>query len=323
MRNSSRTRGYQPSYAQQQARARRWSGSRLERDASLRQQVLAGLTQAWSPEQVAGRLALAAGRQVISHESIYRFIYAQLARKKEYSWRRYLPRAKFKRGYRGRRGGSPASFIAQRRPLSQRPLDAADRRSPGHWEADLMLFRTYGQVVLTLHERHSRLLIARRAPGKAADPIAQAMASILAPLPPQWRQSVTFDNGTEFARHHQLHALGIQTFFCDVRSPWQKGGVENAIGRMRRFLPRKTDLATLTQERFCQLVQAYNNTPRKCLGYNTPAEVFSSQVLHFKCESTFLPAAGTTGRDEEVLNTQGHGLIQRFPSTTTTSCLVG
>ena len=196
MRNSSRTRGYQPSYAQQQARARRWSGSRLERDASLRQQVLAGLTQAWSPEQVAGRLALAAGRQVISHESIYRFIYAQLARKKEYSWRRYLPRAKFKRGYRGRWGGSPASFIAQRRPLSQRPLDAADRRSPGHWEADLMLFRTYGQVVLTLHERHSRLLIARRAPGKAADPIAQAMASILAPLPPQWRQSVTFDNGT-------------------------------------------------------------------------------------------------------------------------------
>ena len=102
------------------------------------------------------------------------------------------------------------------------------------------------------------------------------MASILAPLPPQWRQSVTFDNGTEFARHHQLHALGIQTFFCDVRSPWQKGGVENAIGRMRRFLPRKTDLAALTQERFCQLV-AYNNTPRKCLGYNTPAEVFSSQ----------------------------------------------
>ena len=290
MRNSSRTRGYQPSYAQQQARARRWSGSRLERDASLRQQVLAGLTQAWSPEQVAGRLALAAGRQVISHESIYRFIYAQLARKKEYSWRRYLPRAKFKRGYRGRRGGSPASFIAQRRPLSQRPQDAADRRSPGHWEADLMLFRTYGQVVLTLHERHSRLLIARRAPSKAADPIAQAMASILAPLPPQWRQSVTFDNGTEFARHHQLHALGIQTFFCDVRSPWQKGGVENAIGRMRRFLPRKTDLATLTQERFCQLVQAYNNTPRKCLGYNTPAEVFSNQVLHFKCESTFLPS---------------------------------
>ena len=114
------------------------------------------------------------------------------------------------------------------------------------------------------------------------------MASILAPLPPQWRQSVTFDNGTEFARHHQLHALGIQTFFCDVRSPWQKGGVENAIGRMRRFLPRKTDLAALTQERFCQLVQAYNNTPRKCLGLIpplkfSPAKCCTSNVNPHSC----------------------------------------
>ena len=154
-----------------------------------------------------------------------------------------------------------------------------------------MLFKTYGQAVLTLHERYSRLLIAVRPPGKAASPIATAMSAILAPLPPQWRQTLTFDNGTEFARHHELHALGIETFFCDTRSPWQKGGVENAIGRMRRNLPRKTDLATLTDQRFTLLVQAYNNTPRKCLGYNTPAEIFWNHVLRFKCESTFfLPA---------------------------------
>ena len=109
-----------------------------------------------------------------------------------------------------------------------------------------MLFRTYGQAALTLHERHSRLLIALRPPGKSADPIASAMA----PLPPQWRQTVTSDNGTEFARHYRLHDLGIQTIFCDTRSPWQKGGVENAIGRLRRTLPRKTDLAALSEERF-------------------------------------------------------------------------
>ena len=108
-----------------------------------------------------------------------------------------------------------------------------------------MLFRTYGQAVLTLHERHSRMLIAVRPPGKAAAPIARAMAAILAPLPAMWRQTITFDNGTEFARHHELHALGIETFFCDTYSPWQKGGVENAIGRMRRSLPRKTDLVHL------------------------------------------------------------------------------
>jgi len=97
------------------------------------------------------------------------------------------------------------------------------------------LFKTYGQAVLTLHERRSRLLIAIRPPGKAAEPIAKAMADILNPLPPAWRQTVTFDNGTEFARHHELHALDIQTFFCDTYSPWQKGGIENAIGRMRKW----------------------------------------------------------------------------------------
>ena len=111
-------------------------------------------------------------------------------------------------------------------------------------------------------------------------------------FPPQWRRSVTFDNGTEFALHYQLHDLGIQTFFCDTHSPWQKGGVENAIGRLRRTLPRKTDLAALTQERFTQMLQAYNNTPRKCLNYKTPAEIFLDSVLHLKCESTFLPPQG-------------------------------
>ena len=150
-----------------------------------------------------------------------------------------------------------------------------------------MLFRTYGQAVLTLHERHSRLIVAARPQGKASALVADAMCELLSGLPPEWRQTVTFDNGTEFARHYQLHELGIDTFFCDTYSPWQKGGVENAIGRLRRMLPRKTDLANVSDERFTQLVQIYNNTPRKCLGYYTPAEILSKQLLHLKCESTF------------------------------------
>ena len=123
------------------------------------------------------------------------FIY--VARKKDYSWRHYLPRAKSKRGWRGRKGGSPASFIHLRRPLAERPKAASDRHTPGHWEADLMLFRTYGQAILTLHERYSRILIAVRPPGKAASPIASAMAAILAPLPTAWRQTITFDKTFE------------------------------------------------------------------------------------------------------------------------------
>ena len=170
-RNGSKSGGYQPVYADQRARARRWSGSRLERDEALRAKVLSRLKQGWSPEQVCGRPALECGKRVISHESIYRFIYGQLVRKKGYSWRHYLPRGKSKRGWRGRKGRSPASFIHLRRPLAERPQSAQDRRTPGHWEADLMLFRTYGQAVLTMHERHSRLLIALRPQGKASAPI--------------------------------------------------------------------------------------------------------------------------------------------------------
>jgi transposase, IS30 family len=284
-RNRSRQAGYKPNFAQQQTRARRWTGSRLERETGLRQTVLDRLAQGWSPEQIAGRLARENGRKIISYETIYRFIYAQIARHKDYRWRHYLPRAKSKRGCRGRKGGGSVSFIEGRIPLSERPPDAADRQSPGHWEADLMLFSKYGQAVLTVHERQSRLLIAMRPSNKQADRIARHLGAIFATLPLHLRRTVTFDNGTEFARHNKLHRLGVETFFCDPYAPWQKGGIENAIGRMRRFIPRKTDLATLPNARFRSLVAAYNNTPRKCLDWRTPAEAFS-QVLHFECEST-------------------------------------
>ena len=277
--------GYKPSYAQEQTRARRWAGSRLERDPALRRAVIERLARGWSPEQVAGRLAREAGRRVISYESIYRFIYAQILRNKDYSWRRLLPRSKSKRGFRGRRGGSSANFIEGRISVAERPPDAADRKTPGHWEADLMLFSKYGQAVLTIHERQSRVLLATRPSSKAAHGVARHLVRLFTNLPPELRKTVTFDNGTEFARHRALHPLAIQTFFCDPYAPWQKGGIENAIGRMRRFMPRKTDLATLPPRRFAALVSAYNNTPRKCLDFRTPAETFS-EVLHFECEST-------------------------------------
>ena len=288
-RNTSRTKGYEPGYAQQQAWARRWRGSRLDRDPALRQQVLAGLQAGWSPEQVAGRLALERGGTVVSHETIYRFVHAQGNRTKDHAWFRLLPRGKTKRGRRQRQGGHPASYIHLRRPLAQRPKEADDRSLPGHWEADLMLFGNRGQSRLVLQERHSRLILGQPMHRKAAAPMAQAMTQLLATLPPQWRQTVTFDNGSEFAQHHRLHDLGIETFFCDTHSPWQKGGVENTNSRLRRYLPRKTDLAQLPEDLPLRVLQAYNNTPRKCLGYRTPAEIYSNQLLHLKCESTFRP----------------------------------
>lgn len=284
-RNHGREVGYKPSYAQQQAKARRWVGSRLEREPALRDVVLDGLANGWSPEQVAGRLAREAGRPVISYESIYRYIYAQIARTKDYHWRRFLPRAKSKRGLRGRRGGSTARLIESRVSVAERPSAAEARATAGHWEADTILFAKYGQAALTIHERRTRIILVTRPRDRAAERVARHLIRLFKPMPPALRQTVTFDNGSEFARHRWLHRLAIDTFFCDPYSPWQKGGIENAIGRLRRFLPRKTDLATLSNKQFKAAVSAYNNTPRKCLDFRTPAEAFY-EVLHFECEST-------------------------------------
>jgi IS30 family transposase len=285
-RNTGNKIGYKPVHAEERARARRWTGSKLDRDLELREEVMTRLAHGQSPEQVAGRLALEKGERIVSHETIYRFIYAQIARHNDFSWRLYLPRAKAKRGFRGKKGGSSAKYIQKRLSIALRPPEASTRSVPGHWEADLILFAKYGQSILTLHERTSRILLAQRPPNKTAALIAHNLQSLLAVLPPGLRQTVTFDNGSEFAHHFRLHDLALQTFFCDPHAPWQKGGIENAIGRMRRFLPRKTDLATIANDQFNALIAIYNHTPRKCLDFKTPAEVFLSQLLHFECEST-------------------------------------
>ena len=291
-RNAGRRVGYKPAYADEQTRARRWKGSKLERHQNLRQAVLQRLKQGWSPEQIAGRLAHEQAKPSVSHETIYRFIYAQIARTKDYSWRRYLPRAKSKRGCRGRRGASPASFIEGRTPIAESPAEANDRQTPGHWEADLMMFAKYGQAILTVHERSSRILLAVRPDNKTANIIVELIEKMLQQIPVQLRRTITFDNGTEFARHTRLRKLDLKTFFCDPYAPWQKGGIENAIGRMRRLIPRKTDLATISESHFTALLQAYNATPRKCLDFRTPAELFLEQLLHIKCESTARYARG-------------------------------
>jgi transposase, IS30 family len=291
-RNSGRKVGYKPEYADEQTKSRRWTGSKLARSAELRSTVLGHLARGVSPEQIAGRMAREQAGQRVSHETIYRFIYAEIARTKDFAWRHFLPRGKSKRGIRGVRGGSPASFIQARVSIHNRDAEALDRRNTGHWEADLVSFAKYGQFVLTLHERSSRILLATRPDNKTADLIAEHLLGLFRMVPNGLRKTLTFDNGTEFARHFLLHPTGLQTYFCDPHAPWQKGGIENAHGRLRRFLPRKTDLETISQSHFHRILTAYNSTPRKCLDFQTPAEVFLNQVLHFKCESTSPPARG-------------------------------
>jgi transposase, IS30 family len=267
---------YDPVRAHQLAlRRRRWDCRfKLMRQPDLRDLVRTRLAMGWSPEQIAGRLTLDHGRTVISHESIYRFVYHRSAQK-DY-WHRLLPRRKSRRGRLARRGGSAASRILRRRPLHERPSEAQDRLDPGHWEADFMLFARYGHNLLVLHERSTRLTLTLKPPNRLAKPTAEHLISLLQPIPAALRKTVSFDNGTEFAQHYSLtDQLSVQTFFCDPHAPWQKGGIENAIGRLRRALPRKTNLETLSHDQLKSITDNLNNTPRKCLDFKTPAEAFS------------------------------------------------
>src|SRR5258708_12323701 len=141
-RNRGRKVGSNPTYAQEQAGCRRWKGARLERDAALRTLVLDGLARGWSPEQIAGRLKQQKAATTISHESIYRFIYAQIRRTNDGAWRNYLPRAKYKRGSQRRHKRSSDALIKGRVSIALRPTAVDSRRTFGHWEADLMLFPT-------------------------------------------------------------------------------------------------------------------------------------------------------------------------------------
>ena len=289
-RNARSDGSYDPAYAQERTWARRFRGSKLDGDDALRERVTALLAQGLSPEQAAGRLNREAGRTLVCHETIYQFIYAQVRRTKDYAWARLPPSGRGRRRARGQRrprDERAVGAIRRRRPLSERPHEAQTRAQPGHWEADLMHFGRGGRSLLVLQERRSRALLALPLAGKAAAPLSEALSGLLAALPAPLRRSVAFDNGAEFARHYELHALGVEPFFCEPHSAWQKGGVENAIGRLRRVLPRRAQLAELPRRLLNEILQAANNTPRKCLDFQTPAEVLRAQLSGLQLESTF------------------------------------
>ena len=290
-RNTGNKVGYKPSWADDQAWARRWRGSRLACQPDLQKYVLQHLAKGLSPEQVAGRLAHDKATPAISHESIYRFIYSQIARTKNYCWRLYLPRAKSKRG-RIRKAQGPIHTIKNRVPISQRPAYIEKRCQVGHWETDLLHPRKSGAAVLVTLERATRYVLLAKQPGKHAKPINDQLSQWFTDMPENLRRTLTHDNGPEFSLHHHLNPLGIKTYFCKPHQPWQKGSVENMNGRIRRYIPLGTDPDSFTNEDLQHLANHLNNTPRKCLAFKTPAELFLSHLkpLHFECESTFPPS---------------------------------
>ena len=286
-RNTGAQIGYRPAFAEDLAWSRRWQGCRLERNPELRELVLNRLAMKWSPEQIAGRLALEKGVLHISYESIYRFIHRQIRRKMDYSWRHYLPRGKGQRGYT-RRANKPIEHIKKRVSITERARYIENRRQVGHWEADLLQLSKSGAVVLVNVERSSRFVMLAKQKSKHSAPVIGQLQRWFDGIPTKMRRTLAMDNGVEFSLHHQLHGSGIKTYFCNPHSPWQKGSVENMNGRIRRYIPRKTEPNSFDNQDLQALASRLNTTPRKCLGFKTPAEVFYKHLepLHFKCEFT-------------------------------------
>jgi IS30 family transposase len=265
--------GYRPDSADRRAWARKLRGSRIARSARLSTHVADRLALGWSPEQIAGRMERDGSELAVSTESIYRYVYSPAGRRAGLS--RQLAQRKATRGRR-RRNGAREPAIPNRMPIHLRPIKAHRRSEFGHWEGDLMHFRSQRDILLTLHERRSRLTLARRLLSKNADDTAQTICEELAGLPSTARRTITYDNGGEFARHEiVMDHIGLRAFFCDPHSPWQRGSIENTNGRLRRDLPRKTSLAAYTDDDIDSVIWNLNSTPRKCLDYRTPFEAFA------------------------------------------------
>ncbi|MGA9658428.1 MAG: IS30 family transposase [Asticcacaulis sp.] len=274
--------GWFPWNAAERARKRRFKRRKLERDRDLRYYIIDKLEQHWSPEQIAGRLKLQPAENSkfgrVCSETIYRFVYERSNREIAL----YTLLAKRRRTRRGLRGRKPrGSHIPLYCNINQRPKDIANREVFGHWEADLVIFRRdYGKTNITsLIERKSRYQIVIRNQDRVSVRVLGAIEERLWSFPAECRQSITFDRGTEFMAWRQLYTnAGIKSYFCDTASPYQKGSVENANGRIRRYLPLETNLQTVEDSALSAIALRMNNTPRQCLGYRTPGEVFNTEL---------------------------------------------
>ena len=262
------------------ARATRAKRCKLAGNSVLRDIVEEKLQQRWSPQQIAGWLKLTypnTPEMQVSHESIYRTLYVQSrgALRKELS--RYLRTGRVLRRPKGvrlpdGRGGRPNTMH-----ISERPPEAEDRAVPGHWEGDLVFGKGMSPVA-TLVERSTRYLMLVALPNgnHQADAVADALANAITTLPQQLAKSLTWDLGHEMAQHRRFTvATGVQVYFCDPKSPWQRGSNENTNGLLRQYLPRRLDFRTLTQSDLDAIAQELNERPRQTLKFKSPSQALA------------------------------------------------
>jgi IS30 family transposase len=265
----------------------RWVGRRHGRRRDRR------WAKAWSPEQIANRLRIDFpddDSMRISHEAIYQALYVQGRGALKRELVACLRTGRALRVPRARTRARGKQFVSSELMISERPAEAADRAVPGHWEGDLIL-GLESSAIGTLVERTTRFTMLLHLPrmgghgdqprekngpaltGHGAEAVRDAITATITTLPEQLRRSLTWDQGAEMAQHAQLRIdTGLQVYFCDPQSPWQRGSNENTNGLLRQYFPRGTDLARHTPNDLDAVANALNSRPRKTLAWKTPAE---------------------------------------------------
>ena len=263
-------------------RARRPKCAKLAADWVLRVQVEHWLGKRWSPRQISARLVIeypALARMRVSHETIYQSLYVQgrgALRRELVTDLRTGRAARRPRRPAGQRSG--AGRIKNMVNISERPPEAADRAVPGHWEGDLILGQDGASAIGTLVERTTRFCLLLHLPNGRRDAatVEAAMTRAILTLPAHLRKSLTWDQGKEMARHAQITlATGLEIYFCDPHSPWQRGSNENTNGLLRQYFPKSTSLSRHSQNHLDAVAAELNGRPRQTLGWRTPAEALN------------------------------------------------
>lgn len=262
-------------------KARRPKAAKLRLNGRLRAAVERGLRQRWSPQQIARRLRTdhpGDPEMRVSHETIYQslFVQGRGALRKELAQCLRTGRAQRRALGRLPRTGSLRDMVL----ISARPAEVADRAVPGHWEGDLVVGKGSRSAVATLVERRTRFLLLIALPdGRHAEAVKCALAAKIQELPRHLRRSLTWDQGTEMAAHGQFTIeTGVQVYFCDPRSPWQRGTNENTNGLLRQYLPKGLDLTPITQVQLDDIAHELNGRPRQTLNWRTPSEALAALV---------------------------------------------
>src|SRR6188472_2489921 len=284
IRRNDGLRGYRASEADQAAwdRGRRLQVCKLVQNRALAHLVAHKLRLEWSPEQIAGWLKRVHPDDEafqVSHETIYRslFIQARGALKKELL--QHLRRTRGMRRSRHHTQKTPEhGRITETVSISERPAEAEDRAVPGHWEGDLF-FGSHNSQIATLVERQTRYVMLVKVANKDTQTVVDALIKNARKLPQELYKSLTWDRGKELASHKRFTlATDIQVYFCDPRSPWQRGSNENTNGLLRQYMPKGIDISGYSQAKLNAVARQLNERPRKTLGYQTPAEMFSQTV---------------------------------------------